>query len=95
MFSKSYRFIRAAVLMLDEVFELLTGRWLFNPRSGPTFTEEQYHLAHMGPVVGETFDPTFVRSGKYSSQYIKEDGEFSGVSNQSLMLTHRPEQELL
>lgn len=56
------------------VFEFLTGRWLFNPRSGQTWTAEQYHLAHMPGVVGEDFDLSYFHHARRFLDYFKEDG---------------------
>ncbi|KXN81871.1 Serine/threonine-protein kinase spk-1 [Leucoagaricus sp. SymC.cos] len=55
------------------IFEFLTGRWLFNPRSGQTWTAEQYHLAHMPGVVGEDFDLSYFHQAKRFQDYFKED----------------------
>ncbi|KXN87215.1 Serine/threonine-protein kinase spk-1 [Leucoagaricus sp. SymC.cos] len=55
------------------IFELLTGRWLFSPRSGQTWTAEQYHLAHMPGVVGEDFNLSHFRQAKRFQDYFRED----------------------
>ncbi|KAJ8590256.1 kinase-like protein, partial [Rhizopogon salebrosus TDB-379] len=36
-------------------FELLTGRWLFNPQAGQTWSVEDDHLAKMAELTGENF----------------------------------------
>lgn len=57
------------------IFEFLTGRWLFVPRGGPTWTAEAYHLAHMPAMAGEAFDPTYFRTGKFFDEYFDFDGK--------------------
>lgn len=57
------------------IFEFLTGRWLFVPRGGPTWTAEAYHLAHMPAMAGEAFDPTYFRTGKFFDKYFDDDGK--------------------
>ncbi|KAF8329198.1 kinase-like domain-containing protein [Amanita rubescens] len=57
------------------VFELLTGRWLFNPRAGESYSPEAYHLAHMAPLVDSDFDPSVVRRGTKYNEYFFESGE--------------------
>ncbi|KAG1759471.1 kinase-like domain-containing protein [Suillus occidentalis] len=56
------------------IFEFLTGRWLFVPRGGPTWTAEVYHLAHMPAMAGEAFDPTYFRTEKFFDEYFDNDG---------------------
>jgi len=55
------------------IFELLTGRWLFVPRGGPTWTAEAYHLAHMPGVTGEEYDISYFRKGKRYAEYFNDD----------------------
>ncbi|KAG6855366.1 hypothetical protein H0H87_004302 [Tephrocybe sp. NHM501043] len=57
------------------VFELLTGRWLFNPRAGESYSPEAYHLAHMAPLVDSDFDPSFVQGGTKYDEYFSENGK--------------------
>jgi len=67
------------------VFELLTGRWLFNPRAVESYSPEAYHLAHMAPLVDSDFDPSFMRRGTKYDEYFFENGELrlraSGAKN--------------
>lgn len=58
---------------LLQIFELLTGRWLFVPRVGDTWTAEQYHLAHMPGVVGENFDLSYYKQAKRFHDYFSEN----------------------
>lgn len=57
------------------IFEFLTGRWLFVPRGGPTWTAEAYHLAHMPAMAGEAFGPTYFQTGKFFDEYFDNDGK--------------------
>ncbi|KAM6504154.1 Protein kinase-like domain containing protein [Amanita muscaria] len=64
-----------ADIWTSAVFELLTGRWLFNPRAGESCSPEAYHLAHMAPLVDSDFDPSFVRRGRKYDEYFFENGK--------------------
>jgi hypothetical protein len=35
----------------QQIFEFLTGEWLFVLQPGPTWTAEQYHLVHIPGVI--------------------------------------------
>ncbi|KAF8963317.1 kinase-like domain-containing protein [Flammula alnicola] len=59
------------------LFEFLTGKWLFAPRSGPTWSAESYHLAHMPVIAGEEFDFAYIRKGKHFEQYFTPEGRLS------------------
>ncbi|KAF8804085.1 kinase-like protein [Phlegmacium glaucopus] len=59
------------------LFEFLTGKWLFTPRSGPTWSAESYHLAHMPIIAREDFDLTYVRKGKHFEKYFTPEGHLS------------------
>jgi serine/threonine-protein kinase SRPK3 len=59
----------------NQIFEFLTGKWLFVPRSGPSWTPEQYHLAHMPDMVGEDFDLTYFRQAKHFQNYFDDEGQ--------------------
>lgn len=57
------------------IFEFLTGRWLFVPRKGPTWTAGAYHLAHMPAMAGEEFDTTYFLTGKHGGKYFDNAGK--------------------
>ncbi|KAF9518254.1 hypothetical protein BS47DRAFT_1379973 [Hydnum rufescens UP504] len=57
------------------IFEFLTGRWLFAPRGGPTWTAEAYHLAHMPGMAGEEFDAAYFRTAKHFGEYFNNDSK--------------------
>ena len=71
MFVLHTKFIRHRNLL--QIFEFLTGRWLFVPRAGDIWTAEQYHLAHMPGVVGEDFDVSYYKQAKQFHNYFSED----------------------
>jgi len=58
---------------IQQIFELLTGRWLFVPRAGDVWTAEQDHLAHMPGVVREDFDVSYHKQAKRFHDYFSED----------------------
>lgn len=58
-----------------QIFEFLTGRWLFVPREGPTWTAEAYHLAHMLVIASEEFDIAYFRAGKHFDKYFNNDAK--------------------
>jgi hypothetical protein len=48
-----------------QVFELLTGHWLFHPSGGKTWDIVDDHLAKMQEFTGETFSADFLsRAGE-------------------------------
>jgi serine/threonine-protein kinase SRPK3 len=67
--------------MLDlhttQTFELLTGRWLFNPQSGPTWTTEDDHLAKMMELTGETFNETTLSASRNRNEYFDDYGQYT------------------
>ena len=58
-----------------QVFELLTGCWLFDPQEGPDFQLEDDHLAKMLEITGEQLDAETLNSAKLKSHYFAESGE--------------------
>ncbi|KIM36677.1 hypothetical protein M413DRAFT_424385 [Hebeloma cylindrosporum] len=56
------------------LFEFLTGKWLFSPRSGPTWSAEGYHLAHMRAISGEAFDLAYIQGTKDFERYFSPEG---------------------
>ena len=44
------------------------------PRGGPTWTAEEYHLAHMAAISAEEFDSAYFRTGRNFRQYFDENG---------------------
>lgn len=74
----------------SQIFELLTGRWLFVPREGPTWTAEAYHLAHMPGVTGEEYDISYFRKGRRYAEYFNDDGIIYDITFGIKLLTLNP-----
>lgn len=60
-------------------FELLTGRWLFHPEAGDTWTEEDDHLARMLELTGDEFTPQMLGFSANRDEYFDEDGKLRRV----------------
>lgn len=65
------------------VFELLTGDFLFRPRSSDSFTKEDDHLAQIIELLGE-IPPGIVETGRYSSKYFTPDGRLANISQDEM-----------
>ncbi|KAJ1970340.1 serine/threonine protein kinase, CMGC [Dimargaris xerosporica] len=61
------------------VFELLTGDFLFQPRSGRRYTKDDDHLALMVETVGP-FPRHLALSGKYSRDFFNRRGQLRYIS---------------
>jgi len=60
------------------MFELLTGDFLFEPRSGANFTKDDDHLAQAMELLGK-FPKSFALSGRNSKQYFNKRGELRRI----------------
>ncbi|XP_060792856.1 SRSF protein kinase 3 [Neoarius graeffei] len=59
-------------------FELATGDFLFEPKTGKNFSLEEDHLAHIIELLGKI--PTSLSmSGKYSSKYFNSSGDLQRI----------------
>jgi serine/threonine-protein kinase SRPK3 len=56
-----------------QVFELLTGEYLFDPKESRTYRKDEDHIAQMIELLGD-FPSHFVRSGKYSNEIFNARG---------------------
>lgn len=56
-----------------QVFELLTGEYLFDPKESRTYRKDEDHIAQMIELLGE-FPTQFVRSGMYASEIFNSRG---------------------
>lgn len=56
-----------------QVFELLTGEYLFDPKESRTYRKDEDHIAQMIELLGE-FPSHFTRSGMYSSEIFNARG---------------------
>lgn len=65
------------------VFELLTGDFLFRPRSSDSFTKEDDHLAQIIELLGE-IPPRIVETGRYSAKYFTSDGRLANISQEEM-----------
>jgi serine/threonine-protein kinase SRPK3 len=57
-----------------QTFELLTGRWLFNPQAGQTWSVEDDHLAKMAELTGENFSDNILAKSRKRDEYFDESG---------------------
>lgn len=60
------------------VFELLTGDFLFEPRSGKRHSKNDDHLAQMMELIGE-FPRHVALSGRYSRDYFNSSGDLRNI----------------
>lgn len=54
------------------MYELLTGRWLFNPSGGECWTLEDDHLAKMMELTGDRFTKGFIVDCEMGFEYFDE-----------------------
>jgi hypothetical protein len=58
-----------------QVFELLTGEYLFDPKESRTYRKDEDHVAQMIELLGD-FPQSFIRSGMYSNDIFNNRGMF-------------------
>lgn len=59
-----------------QTFELLVGRWLFDPEDAqPDWSVEDDHLAKMMELTGQKFPDTMLARAKERDKYFDKDGE--------------------
>ena len=58
-----------------QVFELLTGEYLFDPKESRTYRKDEDHVAQMVELLGD-FPNHFVRSGMYANEIFNSRGNF-------------------
>lgn len=56
-----------------QVFELLTGEYLFDPKESRTYRKDEDHIAQMIELLGD-FPARFIRSGMYSHEIFSSRG---------------------
>ncbi|GBE83460.1 hypothetical protein SCP_0505090 [Sparassis crispa] len=61
-------------------FELLTGRWLFNPEEGEDWTVEDDHLAKMMELTGESFTPEVLQHARRRQDFFDDSGKLLRIS---------------
>ncbi|XP_067855197.1 SRSF protein kinase 3-like isoform X2 [Heptranchias perlo] len=59
-------------------FELATGEYLFDPRAGKTFSQDEDHVAHIIELLGR-IPLKFALSGKYSKDFFNLKGELRHI----------------
>ena len=60
------------------IFELLTGDYLFDPKSGSRYTKDDDHIAQIIELLGG-FPRSVALSGKYSNEIFNRKGELRNV----------------
>jgi len=66
------------------VFELLTGEYLFEPKSGKTFTKEDDHLCQMMELLGPM--PNTLLMGKHTSKFFNKRGEMLHIAKSDMRM---------
>jgi len=61
------------------VFELLTGDYLFEPKSGEKFGKDDDHLAQIMELLGP-IPRSFIQRGKFSGDFFNRKGELRHIS---------------
>ena len=64
-------------MTLRQTFELLVGRWLFNPEAGDDWTMEDDHLAKMMELTGQRFPPSMLARAAHRQKYFDDEGTFT------------------
>jgi serine/threonine-protein kinase SRPK3 len=60
-----------------QTFELLTGRWLFDPQGGPTWRLEDDHLAKMMELTAENFDDGILAKSRKRDEYFDKSSLYT------------------
>lgn len=60
------------------VFELVTGDFLFEPKSGKHFSRDDDHLAQMIELLGK-IPKSVSQGGKYSKEYFNREGRLRHI----------------
>lgn len=60
------------------VFELVTGDFLFEPKSGNRFSRDDDHLAQMIELLGDMPNSVWM-SGKNSKEFFQRDGKLRHI----------------
>ena len=73
------RHVRCFLLTLPiQVFELITGDYLFDPQSGTKYGKDDDHIAQIIELLG-TFPKTLCISGKWSQEIFNRKGELRNI----------------
>ena len=60
------------------IFELITGDYLFDPRSGDGYNKEDDHLAYVTELIGHP-DKDYILSGSRSRKYYTTKGKLKRI----------------
>ena len=63
---------------VDQVFELITGDYLFDPQSGTKYGKDDDHIAQIIELLG-AFPKTLSMSGKWSQEIFTRKGELRNI----------------
>lgn len=63
-------------------FELITGDFLFEPRSGEGYTKDDDHLAQIMELIGD-FDLDWVAQGENAEEYFSGRGKLRKIKSLS------------
>lgn len=64
--------------MLAQVFELITGDYLFDPQSGTKYGKDDDHIAQIIELLG-TFPRSLCMAGKWSQEIFNRRGELRNI----------------
>jgi len=64
------------------VFELLTGEFLFEPKSGKSFTKEDDHLCQMIELLGPM--PKSLMKGRFANKFFTRDGKMLHIASSDM-----------
>lgn len=60
------------------IFELVTGDYLFDPKSGESYSKEEDHLAYMIELIGYP-DLKWLKGGKRYRKYFTTKGKMKRI----------------
>ncbi|KAG8966299.1 serine/threonine protein kinase, CMGC group [Tulasnella sp. 419] len=61
------------------VFELLTGEYLFNPKTRQQFSKDDDHVAQIMELMGDGFSKAMKTEGKYSREIFRSNGSLRNI----------------
>lgn len=61
-----------------QVFELITGDYLFDPQSGTRYGKDDDHIAQIIELLG-AFPKNLCKAGKWSQEIFKSNGELRNI----------------
>ena len=67
--------ILSVLSLSNQVFELLTGRWLFHPSGGATWSIVDDHLSKMQELMGETFSADLLNRARERKEFFNDSGK--------------------